>query len=83
MLPVLCLLAGPRTRCAVHLPLRLAALQVGQLGKAGRIKHIILVEEGSGPKGQSWDLKDKVGKEGRIYGEGGGWSDFICKAGIV
>jgi hypothetical protein len=56
---------------------------VGQLGKAGRIKHIILVEEGSGPKGQSWDLKDKVGKEGRIYGEGGGWSDFICKAGIV
>ena len=32
------------------------------------------MEEESGPRGQSWDLKDKVGREGRVQGEGrGGW----------
>ena len=64
--PVLCLLAGTRTRCPVPLPLRLAALQVGQLGKVVRIKYIILVEEGSGPKGpEALDLEAKVSREGR------------------
>ena len=48
------------------LPLRLAALQVGQLGKVVRIKYIILVEEGSGPKGpEALDLEAKVSREGR------------------